>query len=55
LQVKDNPNSYDENGNIIKIESLLYSPWTKIASIKTRRQNNYTNNLILKEVEPSGE
>jgi hypothetical protein len=55
LMVKDNPNAYDENGNIIKIESVIYSPWTKIASIKTRRQNNYTNNLILKEVEPSGE
>jgi hypothetical protein len=55
LQVKDNPNAFDINGNLIKLESVIYSPWNKIASVKTRVQYTYSTNIQRIANEPTGE
>lgn len=55
LQVKDNPNAFDINGMPIKLESVIYSPWNKIASVKTRVQYTYSTNIQRIANEPTGE
>ena len=55
LQVKDNPNAFDINAMPIKLESVIYSPWNKIASVKTRVQYTYSTNIQRIANEPTGE
>ena len=55
LAVKDNPNAFDINAMPIKLESVIYSPWNKIASIKTRVQYTYSTNIQRIANEPTGE
>ena len=55
LAVKDNPNAFDINAMPIKLESVIYSPWNKIASIKTRVQYTYSTNIQRIPNEPTGE
>lgn len=55
LAVKDNPNAFDINGMPIKLESVIYSPWNKIASVKTRVQYTYSTNIQRIANEPTGE
>ena len=55
LQVKNNPNGKDENGNNMKIESLTYNPFDKVATMKLKIPYIYADNLILIFNEPSGE
>lgn len=55
LQVKNNPNGIDEDGNPMKIESLTYNPFDKTATMKLKIPYIYANNLELKFNEPTGE
>jgi hypothetical protein len=54
-KVKNNPNAYDVNGNVIKLESVKFNIWNETAEINTKQPYIYTNNLNYAKLEPSGE
>lgn len=55
LSLKNNPNAFNESGDIIKIESVKFNIWNNFAEIKTKEPYIYTNNLNYVFTEPTGE
>jgi hypothetical protein len=54
LDVRDNVKITDTEGNDAKIESLRWNPSTKLAEIKYRYREIYTQNLQEEQIIPDG-